>query len=543
MVGKDTDAEQEKSDATSENKHCQDSEIVSEPSADDQAAVERWSKEAANQIEQEKQGYTEDGSSSSSRVTSDGSAEVKDTVDIKTEESPSTQAQQSPEPAAPAKRRAMVPIALLIILLCASLLGIGFIQYRAKNNAAKHVTSTDKRLADLNQAIERDHNNPEPYFERAKLFYFDREEAGNALADLDRVIQMEPNRLDAYLLRADVETFLHHFVQAKADVEKANKLAPNSADVCMQRAHVEEVMEDHNRAVADCQKAFALKPDHFLAYGVLADAYDGLGRYPEAIQCVTRQLELHKEPHPWPLNYFSRGLLKLHARDFDGAISDENESLRISPKLGTALIVRAFAEAAKGDIPLAEADAAQGLIEETVPARGHRLVGDLYEYLDNPERAIEEYGKGISLNPLGEHTFRARGIAYYRLGQLQNALEDLQYSVKLNPSATSLSYLALVEAELGDDKNADRDMSFALSSSSPTSFVYSNQAAIMRKRGKLDEALACARKALAMDQYNADAYQVIGEVHKEQGEFQEAQKDFDKAKQYGYPGSAPPPAW
>jgi len=275
----------------------------------------------------------------------------------------------------------------------------------------------------------------------------------------------------------------------------------------------------------------------------MSSAYEGLGRYADAARCSTRQLELHTVPQPWPLNFLSRGMTRFYMRDFDGAIDDANSALKIKPDLATAYFFRSYAEAAKGETALAEADAAKGLAEETVPSRGHRLLGDLYRYLGNYERAIEEYGKAISLQSLATNSYRGRGVSYYRLGQLKNALQDFQRAAKINPASTTLSYLARVEDELGDSKGADRDIFAALHSSSPTSFVFSNSALINFKRGKSEQALGDAKKALVMDQYNADAYQLTASILKNEGRLKEAQENFDRAKQYGYPNSIPPPAW
>lgn len=511
MTGQGADAERERSKASSENHLCQDSENSAKGQQDVSAGPSSESHAPA--------GNNQSG------------------TNLQAEKGKATFL------AAQKKRRNALIIALLVLLLCVGVICPGFIHRRAKTDVTQMSVQTDKKLAELNQAIEREPNNPQLYMERARLFYFDREEAANAYTDLSRTIQIAPELVDAYLLRSDVGAFLHRYEQAQADVDKAAGLTPNSPAVYVQRAHLEEIMEDHNKAIADCQRALALEPQNFLAFGELGSAYQGLGRYAVAARCITRQLEMHKEPQPWPLNFLSRGMAKFYMRDFDGAIDDENSALKIKPDLGTARIIRSYAEAAKGNVALAEADAARGLVEESVPSRGHRLVGDLYRYLGNHERAVEEYGKAISQNALAVNSYRGRGVSYYRLGQLNNALEDFQQAVKLNPASTTLSYLALIEEVLGESKNADRDISAALHQSSPTSIVYSNSAAIKYSRRNLDGALIDAKKSLEMDRYNADAWQLLGTILKAKGNSKEAQVYLDRAREYGYPNSVPPPAW
>ena len=438
------------------------------------------------------------------------------------------------------QRRASSLAIALIVTLAGNL---GLFAACSYAHASNSETAVDRKLAELNKEIERNPKDAQAYFKRAQVYYFEREEQENALSDLNKAVQLNPQMVEALLLRAEVGSYLHHFDQADADAAMAIKLQPKWAGVYAQRAAVAVIKEDYNKAIADCQKALKIDPKDFQAHGEIAAAYGRLGRHKEAIQYISKQIEMHNKPHPYPWDLESRAMAKFHDRDFDGAIKDLNDARRFSPHLGTALIIRSYAEAAKGQVAKAKADAAQGLIEETMPSRGHHLVADLYRYLGNYERAIEEYGKSISINSHANRSYRNRGVSFYRLGQLKNALQDFDENVKLNPTSTALSYRALIEEELGRTADADRDIAAAFRAPSPTTMAYSNRGAIMFKRKKYCEALSDAQKALAMDKYNADAYQLIGNIYKAQKKSKEATQNFQKAKLYGYPGSVPQIGW
>jgi tetratricopeptide (TPR) repeat protein len=439
------------------------------------------------------------------------------------------------------RSKSVLPLA--IALLCACFIGLGVANHVLRSTSAKlEPLPNSKKLAQLDEAIEHDRSNASLLMQRANLFYYELGEQQNALTDLNKVVQLDPKNPGAYTFRADVCAYLHKYDEAKKDLNTALSLAPNWSGVYAQRSHVDAVLERYDQAVTDAQKAIELDPQNSLAVGFLANGYYGLQQFEEAARLYTRELAMQR-PNFHPLTFCGRGMARFNYRDFDGAIEDQNTALKVEPQLAMVHILRGYAEAAKGDISTAEASAKKGVLEEISPGRGHRFAGDLYRFIGDWPRALEEYSMAVSDCPTSGWAHRNRGITYYRAGQLQNALEDLQQAVRLNPASTTFSYLARVEGELGQDENADKDLERAINTSVATSDFYSNRAAIMLRRGEIARALADATKAVAMYQYNADANQLIASIYQSQGDRQKAQLFFDRAKKYGYPGAMPGLGW
>src|SRR5262249_45106353 len=152
--------------------------------------------------------------------------------------------------------------------------------------------------------IEHNRNDPHLYLRRACLYYFERDEANNARADLDRAIELDPKFVDAYITRIGVDSYLNDYLQAKADAAKALALAPKSTLTYTSVANFENSLEEYDKGLRDSQKALQLDPTNYSAVGILADSYHGSERFEKCNEAYTRQIAM-QQPHPHQLVYLS----------------------------------------------------------------------------------------------------------------------------------------------------------------------------------------------------------------------------------------------
>jgi tetratricopeptide (TPR) repeat protein len=119
--------------------------------------------------------------------------------------------------------------------------------------------------------------------------------------------------------------------------------------------------------------------------------------------------------------------------DYDRAMQDCNEAIRIDPANVNALIGRGAAYGGKGDADRAIADfnEATRLDPKLVVAFSNR--GIAYKAKGDLDRAIAEFDKAIRLAPKQAENYFGRGVANLYGGSLAKALADLDQASKLDP--------------------------------------------------------------------------------------------------------------
>ena len=129
--------------------------------------------------------------------------------------------------------------------------------------------------------------------------------------------------------------------------------------------------------------------------------------------------------------FSNRALAYNKKGQWDKAINDYDEAIRLNPEFVTALNNRANAYYKKGhfDQAIADFDEAVRLKPDFAEALSNR--GNVYRKKGLIERAIEDYDKAIGLNPDDARVFAERGLAYEKKGEQRLALRDYRMAFKL----------------------------------------------------------------------------------------------------------------
>ena len=83
-----------------------------------------------------------------------------------------------------------------------------------------------------------------------------------AVADLDRVLQADPSRLDALIYRASANRALGRLDPAMADVEAALKLAPDSAPALLERGNIRSLRGEIDGGAGGLGAGRGARPRH-----------------------------------------------------------------------------------------------------------------------------------------------------------------------------------------------------------------------------------------------------------------------------------------
>jgi tetratricopeptide (TPR) repeat protein len=162
-----------------------------------------------------------------------------------------------------------------------------------------------------------------------------------------------------------------------------------------------------------------------------------------AIEACSRAIKSGRyKGHDLARQYMYRGVEQSLKKDYDLALADYGEALRIDKKYGDAFYNRCVLYNVKEDYDRALADCSQAVKlgpspDATAPASERRLANDHtrsdyssergFAYLkkNDYDRAIIDLDNAIRLNPDNGRALKSRGLAYQAKGDTARAEADL----------------------------------------------------------------------------------------------------------------------
>jgi tetratricopeptide (TPR) repeat protein len=232
-----------------------------------------------------------------------------------------------------------------------------------------------------------------------------------------------------------------NFERALADYDKAIALDPKLAAAHVGRGAVftyKAARNDPDRAIVEFNTALVIDPNSARAYLGRARAYQHkCGACPDAVRDASEAVRLAAGDQDTLGDALDlRSDLLIVRGDYDGAIRDYDELIRLYPPNSGALAARGDALRRKHalDRALVDYNAAIG-IEATNPIYFHGR-GRVYQEMGDLDRAIADYGKAIRLapdRPLLGQILRDRAGAYRAKGDTDQAVADEAAATRLEP--------------------------------------------------------------------------------------------------------------
>jgi len=179
------------------------------------------------------------------------------------------------------------------------------------------------------------------------------------------------------------------------------------------------------------------------------NAYRRNQDYDRAIQNYNDAIRLNPA---YASAFNNRGIAYVNKRDYDRAIEDYNEAIRINPNYARAFNNRGNAYRSKGDHDRAIEDHDEAIRIDPNYASAFNNRGNAYKLKQNYERAIKDYDQAIRSNPSYAYAFQGRGIAKFFQERPDAAVSDFSKAAELQPANLyHLLWLYLAEARAGHD--------------------------------------------------------------------------------------------
>ena len=192
-----------------------------------------------------------------------------------------------------------------------------------------------------------------------------------------------------------------------------------------------------NACTAAIQSGMLSKNDLAIVYQNRGLAYGAKREYDRAITEFDEAIRINPQ---FALPYNDRGFTYARKGDFERAIADFDAAIRLDPRYILALRNRGFAYYAKReyDLAIADYDAAIELDPNDIAAYNDR--GNVYRAKGDPDRAIADFDKAIQLNPSLAVAYSNRCYAYYDKGDYDRAIVDCNEAIRIGPNSP-LAYL------------------------------------------------------------------------------------------------------
>jgi tetratricopeptide (TPR) repeat protein len=134
---------------------------------------------------------------------------------------------------------------------------------------------------------------------------YNRFQTGEAIRELNRVVELSPHYALAYSQRADAYADKGQFDQALADYNQALKINPQYATAYLNRGILQAKQSRPDQALADFNRALKINPRYVKAYYNRGNIHLQQGRYDQAIADFNRLTTL--DPR-YPHAYVRKGL-------------------------------------------------------------------------------------------------------------------------------------------------------------------------------------------------------------------------------------------
>jgi tetratricopeptide (TPR) repeat protein len=160
----------------------------------------------------------------------------------------------------------------------------------------------------------------------------------------------------------------------------------------------------------------------------------------------------------------------------------------------------------------------------------YNLRGYAYNDLGNYNQAIEDLNRAIEINPGYADPYLTRGNAYNSLGNYRQAIEDYGRAIKIKPSYAD-GYLSRGNAykSLGNYRQAIEDYGRAIEIKPDYEIAYNNRGAAYNDLGNYRQAIEDLNRAIEIKPDYVEGYLNRGNAYNGLGNYRQAIEDYGRA--------------
>jgi tetratricopeptide (TPR) repeat protein len=234
-------------------------------------------------------------------------------------------------------------------------------------------------------------------------------------------------------------------------------------------------------------------------------------------------------PNANSFDYSTSGYANFQRGDYDRAIADFTQVIRLDPNDAWAYNSRGTAYHQKGDSDRALADFTQAIRLNPNDAKAYYDRGVVYHLgKKDSDRAIADYTQAIRLDPNYAWAYTNRGAAYYGKGDLDKAIADYTQGIRLN-DADAYFNRGLAYRNKGDYDRAIADFTQRIRLDPNYAGAYNSRGYAYAYKGDYDRALADINQAIRLSPNDANYYDSRGEIYYMKKDYDRSITDYEYA--------------
>jgi tetratricopeptide (TPR) repeat protein len=361
----------------------------------------------------------------------------------------------------------------------------------------------------------------------------------HAIVDLTEAIHLDPSFSAALTARGLA------FRSAEADYaiddyNEAIRLNPKDSTAFHERARIYRYYKhDHTQALADFAETIRLEPGLVAAYRERGSLYFFLRNYDGAIADYTEVIRLKPPQSSYLGDLFARAEAYLAKKDLGRAIADYSEVIRFdhAPDSFRALLERAAAYKAEEYWDAAIADYTK-YIQQRNPnkdafiGQGWAHMGSAYDGNGDYSKAIADFNEALRIDPDNPDALNGRGSAYYSSKKYDSALADFNNVIGRGQRGVSYAlygrgnvYYSTANYNLAlDDFNAVISQRHE-----PLASAFVGRGNVYFYTGNIDDAIRDYGQAIAIDPISASAYYHRSLAYERKGDHDAALANYDQS--------------
>jgi len=301
--------------------------------------------------------------------------------------------------------------------------------------------------------------------------------------------------------------------EAITELNQVIRLNSNSIDAYYIRGNSYSAKGNMDRAIADWETVLRLNPNHPRA-----------GTYISIVRQIDSQVKAH--------NHLQKGITYFDNKDYDRAMIEYSEAIRLNPNLAQAYYNRGQVYFLKGDWDRAIAEYTQAIRADPDYAKAYNNRGAAYANKEDYDRAIADWEEVLRIDPnyadARNNLPRAlnnRGLVYYQKGDYDRAIADWEKVLRINPNnADARNYLpiallkhGIAYYEKGDLDQAVADFTACLRINPNNVDALNNRAGLFYNRGDYDRAISDFEAVLRIDPNHANAKRFLERARQRRG--------------------------